>query len=197
MEVILVIALMAILGVTLSLDFSGYIDRSYDGVRKTDLHKMQVLLESYYDRKGSYPAELPDCGQPLPYLSWVLGNKMPCDPQTKEPYFYQVNGSYPESYKVYINLMNEKDASVERVGCSGGCGPDCAYNYGVSSPNVGLTRCSYVCAPGGGQSGSCELYVNTESSECPVLYGGDITCRGECNDPSNRCKNASGKRNAD
>lgn len=51
----------------------------------------------------------------------------------------------------------------------------------------------YVCAPGGGQSGSCEVYDNPLGSKCPKVYPNDPTCQNECHIKANRCKNSSGK----
>lgn len=51
----------------------------------------------------------------------------------------------------------------------------------------------YVCAPGGGQEGSCEVYFNPIRSGCPITFRNDPTCGNLCFDEQYRCKNASGK----
>jgi len=192
-EVMIVIAVLAIVTTTSYVVMQTQRTRAYDGLRKSDLHSIKINIESYYDATDEYPEELPDCGQPLMLGNQVVLASVPCDPVTKEKYFYQIKNDDRQSFRLYTLLGNKQDLSIGYVGCQGGCGPECAYNYGVSSPNVGLERCSYVCAPGGGKIGSCERYEDPERSLCPVLYEGDPTCNNECGDPKNRCKNASGK----
>jgi general secretion pathway protein G len=51
----------------------------------------------------------------------------------------------------------------------------------------------YVCAPGGGQSGSCEVFDDPDRSLCPVIYPNDPTCQNQCWRGDKQCKNASGK----
>ena len=106
------------------------------------------------------------------------------------------------------------------TGCENGCGPNCAYNFGVSSSNVSLDYCEppitpnptvvppsptsltpsptpilYVCGPASGPNpeGQCESYVIPTLSECPKIYPDDSTCQYECYIKANRCKNAKGK----
>lgn len=68
-----------------------------------------------------------------------------------------------------------------------------AVQMSTSTPIPTPTPALYVCAPGGGQSGSCEVYADPERSECPKVYTNNPTCNNECSDPHNRCKNSSGK----
>jgi len=51
----------------------------------------------------------------------------------------------------------------------------------------------YVCAPGGGQTGSCLPFEFPEMSDCPKEYPNDPTCNNECADRSKHCKNSKGK----
>lgn len=192
-ELLTVIAVLSVLIITSYLAIPKQIKKAQDARRKADLHRTRTLLNDYYNLAESFPKELPDCGQPLDYKGEKVIPAMPCDPTTKEPYYYQVKSETPQNFRLYANLANEDDFSIEDVGCGGGCGPDCVYNYGISSSNVDLIRCSYVCAPGGGGEGSCELYENFERSECPQIFGKDDTCENACDDPANRCQNASGK----
>jgi len=193
LELLVVVAILAVLIFTSSIYIPLFITRAYDARRKVDLHRMKVNLELYYDFANQYPENIPDCGQPLMYKTQKILNSIPCDPTTKKPYYYQIRKEDTLSFRIYTLLVNTKDLSISDVGCLGGCGPDCSYNYGVSSANVNLIRCSYVCAPGGGKPGSCEIFQDTELSICPKVYYQDSTCKNECNNPKNRCQNASGK----
>lgn len=192
-EILIVIAILMALIVASYLVIPSQINKAFDARRKTDLYKIKTNLEIYYSLAEEFPRVLPDCGEPLMYQNEVILASMPCDPTTKKPYYYQTHTGQPQSYRLYALLTNTNDFSIKDVGCLGGCGPDCSYNYGVSSMNVNLIRCSYVCAPGGGKSGSCELYQNPDISLCPKIYNKDPTCNNECSNPKNRCQNASGK----
>lgn len=194
LEILVVIAIISILAITSYLAVPPQIIKALDARRKSDLHKIKTNLEIYYSLAEEFPKDLPNCGQPLQYHGEIISASIPCDPTTKQPYYYQVRpGDTPQYYRLYTILANTQDLSIGDVGCLGGCGLDCHYNYGVSSTNIGLVKCSYVCAPGGGHSGSCELYQNPTISLCPKLYGLDSTCKNECSIPANKCQNASGK----
>lgn len=193
LEVLIVMAILSILATGSSIFIPPLVNKAYDARRKADLHTIKVNMDVYYSFAEQYPEELPGCGQPLVYKTQNILNSIPCDPVTKEPYFYQIRRGDLQSFRVYTLLSNLSDISISDVGCLGGCGPDCFYNYGVSSANIDLVRCSFVCAPGGGREGSCELYQDTELSLCPKAYYTDSVCKNECDDPKNRCENASGK----
>lgn len=182
-----------ILIISAYLIVSSQIVKAYDARRKANLDLLRLNLEIYYSFAEEYPMKIPDCGQPLVYKTQTILDSIPCDPQTRQDYYYQTKGGNPQSYRLYTHLKNIQDISIANLGCTGGCGPDCSFNYGVSSYNIGLTKCTFVCAPGGGKTGSCELYQDSSLSLCPKLYFKDSTCNGECNISSNRCKNASGK----
>lgn len=193
LELLTTILIISLLTVSSYLVIPKLIKKAYDSRRKTDLDKIKNVLEIYYNNGYRYPDELPACGQPLTYGNQILLPSFPCDPITHQPYYYQTKKINSQSFRVYTILANSDDPSISRVGCQGGCGSDCVYNYGISSSNIGLISCSYVCAPGGGKTGDCEVYGDPTISMCPKLYYKDSTCNNECSDPKNRCENASGK----
>lgn len=192
-SLLMAITMIALLTISSVVVIPPMIEKAHDATRKSDLHKIKVGLEEYYDSVGQFPDQLPDCGQALVYHDQNFINSVPCDPVFHEQYYYQPGKGDRGSFRLYTKLSNEQDLSIADVKCDGGCGPDCLYNYGVSSTNVDLLRCSYVCAPGGGSEGTCELYQNPELSDCPILFGADDSCDSVCRDPKNRCKDASGK----
>ncbi len=193
LEVLIAMAILSILTMISMIVIPTQLAKAYDSRRKADLHEIKINLEEYYDMAGQYPEELPECGKAFVFGTREIMNSIPCDPTSKESYFYQIRRGDLQSFRIYTNLARDNDISIADVGCGGGCGPDCFYNYGVSSSNIGLVKCSYVCAPGGGRLGSCELYQDTEISLCPLLFYDDSTCKNKCDDPKNRCENASGK----
>ncbi len=192
-ELVVAMAIVAVLAVSASTAVPPMIEKAYDAHRKDDIHKIKNHIEEYYSYTAEYPKALPECGKDFMFKETVLLKSFPCDPVTHQPYFYQVRGDDSQAYRLYAVLTNKQDISIVDVGCAGGCGPDCFYNYGVSSANTSIVRCSYVCAPGGGQTGECERYEDPATSQCPKEYVGDATCKNECDNPKNCCHDASGK----
>lgn len=215
-EILIVIAILGVLALLVSaLYVPTQLRKARDASRKIDFKAIGNGLNQYYDTKGCYPSEFPSCHNPL-----VLGNSkyvgsMPCDPRLKTAYVYLTDGSScSQWFKLYTNLENQQDQNIDDAGCRTGCGPQCQYNYGISSPNIGLDTClppqptstpippvsptptpmQYACSPGGGQEGLCELYDDPGRSQCPKVYPNDPTCSGgECSKNENRCKDSSGK----
>jgi len=190
-EILIFVIVWSLLAVTSYLVVPPILVKVRDVQRKSDLHKISQALEQYYESKKEFPDTLPDCGRPLSLASTTILSSIPCDPSLKTPYLYQKTNS---SYRLYANLENEQDPIIATIKCHFGCGPDCAYNYGISSTNILLENCLpepiiYACSPGGG----CDQYDNPQLSQCPLTYPDDPICNNECNDPKKRCKNASGK----
>lgn len=209
-ELLIVIALLGVLSLlTIGMVLNTQLIKGRDAKRKVDLQTYSMNFEEYYDTAGCYPSTLPPCRNALLFGSEIYIQNSPCDPRSQSQYSYINDASYcPNWYAIYTNLENENDVRIEEAGCVTGCGPDCAYNYGVSSPNKTLDRCTpsvtpsptpiqYVCGPGGGQTGICEAYNDPALSECPKVYPNDPTCNNECSEHENRCKNASGKTTPD
>ena len=167
-----------------------------DAKRKHDLVVISRGLEAYYNITGHYPQTLPDCYQPLMANDEITLARFPCNYTAAEPYRYVVDeGEMAAWYKLYTNLEVTTDPIINKLHCLSGCGPECAYNYGRASTNTTIDNCAktYVCAPGGGATGFCEVYEDPDRSECPEIYYDIPDCNNECSDPRNRCKNASGK----
>lgn len=192
-ELLTAILIISLIIISSYLVVPKLIKRAFDSRRISDFDKIKNSLEIFYNFENRYPDELPGCGQPLSYGSQIILPSFPCDPITRQPYYYQTKKINSQSFRIYAMLSNWDNASVTQVGCQGGCGSDCSYNYGVSSSNIGLISCSYVCAPGGGKEGTCEIYGDPTVSLCPKLYYKDSACNNECGNPVNRCQNASGK----
>jgi len=190
-ELLIAIVVLSLLIIASYLIVPKLIQRAFDARRKADLDKIKKNLEMYYSLADEFPETLPNCGQPLVYKNQVLLSSFPCDPVTKEPYYYQtkrINNKI--AYRLYAMLANDNDSSITKVGCQGGCSSNCLYNYGVSSMNIDLQRCSFSCT----KSKDCVFFDDPEASGCSVLYYGDSTCNNECNNPSvKKCHDERGK----
>lgn len=192
-EILISLVVLSLLLTASYLFIPAQIEKARDARRKADLLRIRNALEQYFDLAEVFPTEFPDCGQPLFLNDTLILDAIPCDPVTALPYYYQTKNNDGSFFRIYANLENTSDISIDLVRCRGGCGPDCLYNYGLSSTNTNISQCSFVCAPGGGKLGSCEQYNNPGISDCPKLYLNDPTCNLECMNVANRCKNASGK----
>jgi len=195
LEILVFVILWSLLAIGSYLVVPPILLKARDIQRKSHLYKISRALDQYYELKNEFPDSLPDCNQPFFTTSSTVLSSIPCDPSLKTPYLYQKHNS---SYRLYANLENTQDPIITDIKCHYGCGPDCAYNYGVSSSNLQLENClppplNYACSPGGGTEGNCEQFDDPELSQCPLVYPDDPTCANECGDPKNRCKNASGK----
>ncbi len=194
-----IIIIIVLLGLVLPLSFifiPKQMQRTRDAKRKSDFQALSRALEDYYQDNSTYPAALPNCNLPFRGGNEILLGSVPCDPVTNTNYYYEAcSGKASSWYRLYTNLEILADPVIEELHCTSGCGPGCSYNYGVASPNIGLDICAkkYVCAPGGGRTGFCEVFENPEMSECPRIFYDDPTCAGQCGVPANRCQNASGK----
>lgn len=216
-EILIVISLLGAFVLLVFIEVQAQLKKSRDARRKLDFNSMRNVLEDYYDTRRCYPQTLPNCNQ-----SFVLGNttllaSIPCDPKSKASYYYLSDGGSCSSwFKLYTNLEISTDRLIDLVGCRYGCGPNCAYNFGVSSSNVDLGECFppptptpttkptfiptpiptlYVCTPASGPKplGKCEPFAMPTLSECPKIFPNDPTCQYQCGDPANRCKNEKGK----
>lgn len=206
LELLIIVALLVLLATVLliSLNPWGQINKSQDSKRKSELTQLNKVFEDYYNDKNCYPT--PDtvcydangelnchiCGNESgsPSFSTYL-TRLPCDPQQPvKSYLYEVdNLNCPTRYRIYSVLNNVSDPIIDQVGCSGGCGPESAYNYGVASPNTNLELGSLVTACL--TSGSCDSYCQTIGKTCVLTeaFGtySDISCNsglGICSGPA-------------
>lgn len=136
-EIIIVMALIAILSTALWGNFFSSINKGRDSRRKQDLDAISKAVELYYNDSKSYP--LPTMivwGSAFtnPNNSTVVYMpKIPSDPTSpSSSYCYDSDGSY---YKIYANLENKEDPKIiPTVTCAPT--PGVNFNYGISSPNT-------------------------------------------------------------
>ena len=141
-EILIVMSLMGAVTFGSVLGIGKQLSKARDAKRKLQLKTVYRALEEYNDSTTCYPQYLPACGQKFQLGNAMLLDTMPCDPLTNLPYVYVTNNEICNvSFKLYANLENKEDADIHYLGCTYGCGPNCAYNYGHSSTNTSLEAC--------------------------------------------------------
>lgn len=163
MEVLIVVSVVVTLAVTVIalIDPQKQLNKSFDSRRKTDLTTLSKKLEDWYNDKNCYPTPAQICydgpvagasntvtcnicgthaNSPNDLLNHI--DRLPCDPEfPRHNYLYQTqNISCPTWFRLYSDLRIDTDPVIASLGCYSGCGPSYQYNYGVSSPNIGLER---------------------------------------------------------
>lgn len=209
-ELLIVGSILAVLlTITVLVFLQSQPQRGRDARRKADLSKIQVKLEDYYNDRNCYPFSI--YGDEFkPYMDPISQ-----DPDGSPYSYYPEQVTCPSFYRMYTTLEYEKDAIIEKLGCTSGCGPSGTYTYGVSSANVGLETGTGGGggeggagggggggAGGGGGGGSggggSTQYYGCQSGVCTVLSGPvcapnylDANCFGQCGtpaDPRNECQ---------
>jgi type II secretory pathway pseudopilin PulG len=213
MELLIVIVILMLLAIILFINIRIQYMKGNDTKRKTDLGKIQKVLEEYYNDKSTYPAASPidNCGSAdlKPYLE-----KVPCDPTKKIPYLFVPGIPTPrDGYVVCTQLEYTSDPDITRIGCTPahGCGWAPGYNYCIAvgttivapgydpatgdegaangatptpTPGPGI----YACTPGG----DCNDYGgNAAINGCPFTYDSKFCVYNgvnQCLRPANRCK---------
>jgi len=140
MELLIVIAILAILMVVGGTNWMAQQKKAFDSRRKGDLAKMKILLENYYNDNGCFPSQgdwtTATCNI-IPSFSPHYTDNFLCDPESKARYIYvpinDSTGNPCAGYRLYTNLKNPIDPDIEASGCSHGCGPGGIHNYGVTS----------------------------------------------------------------
>lgn len=116
LELLTVIAIMGLLSSAVFVGVSRQIKKSHDAKRKTDVHELQVALESYFVDNQKYPVSLPATGQPLASADGqtIYLNKMPADPLTRDPYLYTywaTPAAVPETYIICAYRLKTQSGS--------------------------------------------------------------------------------------
>ncbi len=201
-ELLIVVTILAILMIVAAISYQLQHARGLDARRKSDIAKLKVVFEDYYNDKGCYPTAvmMSHCGQGdlRPYAE-----KVPCDPGTKQPYPYYVDGTCTY-YALFTTLGDTSDPVIAQLGCSPTCLVGYSYNYGVTNGSSSLASLAalatiggvpaptptppppgsaYACSP----AGQCNIYSNPQTSGCPTTYSDPASCQQACSNPANRC----------
>lgn len=171
-EILIVMALLAILAVGGGAAYSTYSLRARDSRRLSDLREMQTALAGYYEDNLNYPetGEVV-CGSTIlaPYV-----DEVPCDPIGNDDYQYIYDKENPRTYRIYVRLEAPTEEMLEASGCQSGCGPGSISNYYVASENVAVVGGGEGVDPTcGGAVKYC--FVNVCGACCP---GDNYRCNG-------------------
>ena len=114
-ELLVAIAVVAILTTLGVVNFVGIRERGRDTQRKASLNEIKTALEFYKIDIGFYPPSLPACGSPFAAGSAVYMKKIPCDPINVSPlvYTYIPDAAPASGYRLRVCLENELDTSVD------------------------------------------------------------------------------------
>ncbi len=138
-EVLIVLAILAVFIIIALFGYRIQLAKGRDARRKSDLNKIQNILEDYMNDNGFYPDSF-SCGNTAGKPLDGYAQEIPCDPLNNANfnYFYSYDSTTSRKswYKIFSKLENTGDPVIIEVGCEYGCGPAGNYNYLVSSPNV-------------------------------------------------------------
>lgn len=186
-ELLVALAIVALVILLMLLGQGLQLSRGEDGRRKSDLAKLKVAFEDYYNDHNCYPppALLQRCGSSdlSPYVA-----KIPCDPRTKQPYPYYLD-SQCSWYALYTTLGDVNDPVISTLGCSPTCGvAGQSYNYVQTN---GSASVSEIADEVNSQPGPTPTPTPTPGptttpvptpSPTPPPGGGQLAC-----DPSGMC----------
>ena len=183
-ELLIVISILALLIIMSLLMLPRQLEKVRDGQRKSDLQKIKIAFEHYYNDNGCYPsaAVLENCrgiNPPVHELSPYLQD-IPCDPLDESYYLYapfDISGGEGtcNGYRVWADLEENFDPEIGDLNCNGAtaCGASSIfevslgddswdYNYGISE-------------------GVPVLYGEFIPVENAEIQSGEFCCGGVCN----------------
>ena len=148
-ELLVVMTIIAILIGAGTVSYTKAQQRGRDGQRKSDLKRVQAVLEVYIQQNGKYPSSSSgsiQCNVGLPDpLTWGTSNftcnsitylkNLPKDPkyQSTTGYYYRSYGSpNPTSYDISAELENDNDP--DRITGPTPCTPYGGRDYCVKNP---------------------------------------------------------------
>lgn len=164
-ELLIALAIIAVLILLMFLGQGLQLSRGEDARRKSDLAKLKVAFEDYYNDHNCYPSPelLQTCNSSdlQPYVA-----KVPCDPRTKLPYPYYWDASCTW-YASYTTLEDKSDPIISTLGCAPTCGvPNKPYNYIQTNGKLTPAQFAALIGAGGG------VFIEPGSSPPP---GGGAT----------------------
>lgn len=192
-ELLAIIAVLGIFIFLVTINASVQIKKARDAKRKADLEKIKIALYDYFFDKDCFPENLPSCQGDLKSGDKVYLNNFPCGPKDDEYIYQKEDNSCSQWFKILTNLENLQDVGIDKVGCRNGCGPECQYNYGLTSSNVFLNEdcvVTYACS----SSGRCLEFEDPFISDCPRIFENDASCQNACSERANRCHDERGKK---
>lgn len=158
LELLLVIALIAILSTFVIATGRESFKRGRDTQRKSDIKNVASALDIFYSDYGIYPASdgagailacpysaITSSGTPCVWgtsefsddQGTIYFNRLPTDPDESQSYYYEPSATQ-DSFVIYTDLEIEGDADSAKLGCTGGT---CSgHDYFVKSSNQLITH---------------------------------------------------------
>lgn len=137
-ELLVVISIIAVLSTIGVTTYLGVQSKARDSIRKSDLNKLAIALELYFQKSGTYVPSVsgPDsCARDTTafynaIVSFMSDNTVPTDPQTRTTKYCYISEGNGQSFRLFAQLEN----------CTGSNGNLCNqdYNYSVYSDNLNL-----------------------------------------------------------
>lgn len=154
MELMIAMAILAILAGVGFSSFSVSVQKSRDAQRKADLEQLQRALELYLVDFQLYPGAISDrvagCGDGTGICAWgesfsvttanfakIYMKKLPLEPVAAQTYIYVVSTNRKQ-YQLFARLENGNDPAII-AGLTETCGNQTC-NYGVASSNTSPTE---------------------------------------------------------
>jgi prepilin-type N-terminal cleavage/methylation domain-containing protein len=140
-ELLIVLALLAIVSVGIGSSFVNSLRSGRDARRKADLNNIQKALEAYNEDVGTYPTALKTVGLSLCHpVGCATRNYMqivPADPNSTYQYLY-VPSPKLTSYQLYSVIENKNDSGpgINQSGYGVMCGATTTCKFGVASSNA-------------------------------------------------------------
>lgn len=149
-ELSIVIAVIAVIASLALFGYTNQLAKARDTQRKTDVNRIQKLLEEYEKDHSCYPeiSDWPGCGSTSGTIFENYIGTIPCDPRTNTEYVYDADTSVcPLWFTVFADFENDNDFTAQEIGCayescipSNSVGVSQGYDYYVSSPNAPLPQ---------------------------------------------------------
>jgi prepilin-type N-terminal cleavage/methylation domain-containing protein len=139
-EVLVVIAILAILVIGTLFSLTQQRLKAEDAQVKSYLSRLKIAFEEYYNDKGCFPPtewfdDQSDCGSSNlnPYLNYIQ-----CDKKTGLPYAYETDSTACHQWFKFYATFNLPHFDQQAISQRSPLGSKKG-NYGVSSTNVNLT----------------------------------------------------------
>lgn len=183
-EIMIVVAILGLLKLALVVSMREQRFKAEDSRVKSDLARLQIALEDYYNDNNCYPPEewfddVNDCNssQLSPYLDLI-----PCNPKTSLPYVLEKDESGCSWYRLYATLSYTNDPNIISDNYPGDyC--TCSSNTTCPVPEPSTTPIQatfYYCQA----YNNCTEY-NPQNYTCTPSFINDPNCGSGCITPSN------------
>lgn len=150
-ELIIVMAILAVLASIGVSAFTTTQKKSRDSGRKANLKAIATALEYYYNDKGKYPPDdgsggMKGCGSDAnPFVcpsntafqdanDTIYMQIYPTDPVPKQRYYYHSPAT--NQYEIYAHIENPEDPAIISTSYSCATSGSAPCNYAVSSANI-------------------------------------------------------------